>query len=136
MTVREMMAKLSAMIAVDPSVADMEVDSDGCDCIDSAEDVRIQIGTRRILVDRDEDKPAHVDLLSAPALAMLQRMTDPAVMVPVPENSTQPYDVQELRTRGFVYYKWTYKNGHTCGTSNGRYVVISDAGRSYLKEHT
>jgi hypothetical protein len=54
MTVRELIAKLEAMIAADPSVADVKVSSEGCDCYGDAVDVRDTNdgGDRRILIAR------------------------------------------------------------------------------------
>lgn len=52
MTVAEMIAKLQAMIAADPSVAELPVDSEGCDCTEEAVDVREYGPNRRVLVAR------------------------------------------------------------------------------------
>ncbi len=57
MTVAEMITKLGAMIAADPSVASMQVDAEGCDCIELALDVYVHPdwqdpGIRRLLVAR------------------------------------------------------------------------------------
>jgi len=40
MTVRELITKLDLIILQDPTIADLEVDADGCDCIEPAVDVR------------------------------------------------------------------------------------------------
>lgn len=122
MTVREMMSKLQTMIDVDPSVADLEVDADGCDCIGDALDVRIN--GDRMLVARDLPQVKIVDPLSDIGFVLLRFLSD-GRSVSAPEGVTQPDDVVELRTRGFVVYKF--------GQSSGRWIVISDRGREYLK---
>lgn len=69
MTVRDLINKLGLLIDADPSVADLQVDSEGCDCIDPAIDVRVYserltprghasgaVAERRVLVARSLPK--------------------------------------------------------------------------------
>lgn len=55
MTVAQLIAKLQAMIAVDPSIADVLVSAEGCDCYGDAKDARDidDGGDRRILIARE-----------------------------------------------------------------------------------
>ena len=54
MTVRELIAKLEIMISSDPSVADVQVIAEGCDCYGDAVDARdvVDGDERRILIAR------------------------------------------------------------------------------------
>lgn len=103
MTVKDMMDKLSAMVTANPSVADMEVDSEGCDCTESAEDVVIDNG--RVTVSRSCAPPPPDEVLSDSAFALLQQIK--IAEVKFDTTYSEWNTMQELRDRHFVQFRYT-----------------------------